>query len=140
MYTTNFTETHELLAVINPASYSAEQNTSYFSCENVHQFVAILHVGLTASGTVDLDIEQATTDGGTPKNVTGKSITQLAATDDNVVVAVNVKAADLDVANDYKWVRIEVTPSGTSIFGVEVWGVTQRYVPVGTTLLEEAVA
>jgi hypothetical protein len=140
MYTVNTSEVQELLAVINPASFSAEQNTAWFLVENFHRFKVVLHVGLTASGTVDLDVEQATTDGGTPKNVTGKSMVQLAATDDNKVVTVDVRSEDLDVANSYKWCRVEVIPSGTSIFGATVWGVEPRYAPVSTALLHEAVA
>ncbi len=143
-YTETFYEVHCPLAKIDPASYAAEQNTARVFVGNYHRFGVLLSVGaIAAGGTLDMDIEQHTASaGGTTKNITGKSITQLtqAGGDGNDLVWVEVQCEELDVDGGFDYVSVEVTPAtAASIFGVVLWGLIPRFPPVPTTNWTETV-
>jgi hypothetical protein len=143
MYTAQFTECHELLAHIPADSETTEINTGWILMENVHRAVILISVGdLAGSATFDVDIEQASDSSGTGvKAITGKSITQLTATDDDVALAIELRAEELDVAGGFEYIRVECTPAVAAVeFAVLVLGVVQRYRPVGVTAWQEVVA
>ena len=77
------------------------------------QVIGVVLAGtLGASATLDAKLEQAVTSGGAYKDVTGKAITQMtqAGTDQSDDQAlINCRAEELDIANDYKWVRLSMT-------------------------------
>ena len=143
-YTEKFPEVYCPLAKIDPASYNSEQNTSRVNVGNYHRFGVLLSVGAMAGGaTLDMDIEQhnAAT-GGTTKNITGKSITQLtqAGSDNNSLVWVEVQCEELDVDGGFHWVSVELTPaSAATICGVILFGAIPRYPPVPVTGWNEIV-
>jgi len=67
---------------------------------------------LGSSATIDAKFVQATTSGGTYKDVSGSDITQQtqAGTDaSDKQCIVNMRAEDLDVANDYRFVKLSLT-------------------------------
>ena len=136
-YTERFTETHASLATIFPASYNSEQNTAWIDCEGYHRIYIDLVAGDIGT-SVDMDIEVSLTDGGTP--VTLKSITQLtqAGGDDNSYVGVEVRMEEM-AASNYKFLRVELTPSGSCLLCVRVWGVVARYNPADVTGFDEIV-
>ncbi len=140
MFTERFSEGAQLLAKINPASYSSEQNTGFVSLANFHRAVIIIHAGVLGNN-VDVDIEQATnTSGsGTVKTVdsNSKDINLTATTDNNTVSVIEIRSEELDIANGYDCINVEATPAGAgAIFGVQIWGIAPRYKPVATTNLD----
>lgn len=114
MINPKITDLIAVAATIDPGAKTAGAHTSdWVNMANFDQVLAVLAVGtLGTSATVDAKIQQATDGSGTgAKDVTGKSITQLtqAGSDSNKQVVIGVSAADLDVANDFDYVRLSVT-------------------------------
>ena len=135
-YTERFSERWALLATIEPASYTTEQNTGLVSCQNYTRMAVIIHCGVIG-GTLDVDVEQATSTTGTPKTFDsgGKDITLTATTDNDTVSVIEIKGEEFDVANVYDCLNVEVTPASAGIFGVQLWG-QAVYPPASTTLLD----
>lgn len=102
-----------VVAVIDPDAYSnAAYSTTWFDVSKFHSFVGVVLAGdLGSSATCNAKFEQATTDGGTPKDVTGRAITALtqAGTDSNKQALINLRPDDLDMDNGYRWARLTVT-------------------------------
>jgi len=143
-YTERFSEVHQLLDFIAVDSWTTEQNTGFFSLQNIHRAVVIIATGDMAVGaTLDVTIDQATsTAGAGSKALSGKSITQLsaAAGDADDVIIMEIRAEELDVTNNYDCINVRCSPAGAATeFCVLVFGVVQRFVPVSTTLLEEVI-
>lgn len=136
-----------LAGVINPQSLSpGSASSGWVSLAAFERATALLSVGaITANGTVDAKLEQATDSGGTGvKDITGKAITQLtdAGTDDNKQVAIEVTAAELDVANEFTHVRLTVTTAtAAALVAAVVLGFDARYNPLDgdVTTLDEIV-
>lgn len=142
MYTERFTERHELMAHVPADSETTEINTAWLSMANKHRAIVLISVGdMAASATFNVDVEQATDSAGAGvKNITGKSITALADTDDDVAIAIEIRAEELDVAGLFDHIRVELTPAAGAVeFSVMVLGVVDRYVPVSVTAWEEVV-
>jgi hypothetical protein len=144
-YTERFTEVHKKLATIYPASYNSEQNTSFIDMSLYHRIVVVLSCGDIGT-SVDLDIEIAT-DTSASNLLTLKSITQLtqAGGDDNSDAAVEIQAEELSVPTGaaaanrgkYRYLRVEITPSGSCLLGCMVFGVVSRYNPADVTNWDE---
>lgn len=142
MYTERFTERHELMAHVPADSETAEINTAWLSMANKHRVVVLISIGdMAATATFNVDVEQATDSAGAGvKNITGKSITALADTDDDVVIAIEIRAEELDVAGLFNHIRVEFTPATAAVeFSAFVLGVVERYSPVSVTAFEEVV-
>ncbi len=139
-YTQRFSEGAAVLAVINPATYTTEQNTGYVSLANYHRAVIIVHAG-TLAGNLDVDVEEATSTAGAGAQTfdgSGKDITLTATTDDNTVSIIEIRTEECDVANNYDCINVELTPAGqaSDIFSVLVLGLEPRFKPVPTTLVD----
>lgn len=102
-----------LLGFIAPISQGAGAvSSSYVDMSIAKRLLAVVHTGvLGASATVDAKLQQATDSGGTGvKDITGKAITQLVkASNDNNVALINVNDDELDIANNFRWVRLTIT-------------------------------
>lgn len=140
-----FSETHELLGGIYPASYNAEQNTAWIDASKHNRFAVIVRAGNIGT-SLDVDIEICT-DGAAANLHTLKSMTQLteAGGDDDSTVIIEFNSSELTKpsgtsATNFTHFRVEATPNGASIFEVIVLGFDARYVPVPTTLLDEVVS
>ena len=138
------TENLELLDAINPASYTTAENGSWVFVGLYHRLVAEMNVGLIAgAGTLDFKLQQADSSAGAnAKDITSAAITQLAASDDNVVVAIELQAEDLDNAEttDFAWVRMVITPAvAASLASATLKGYVGRFLPVPTTNYEEVI-
>jgi len=138
-YTERFSEVHEFLAAIAPASYSTEQNTGYVSLANFHRAVVIAHAGVLGQN-VDFDFEQGTSTAGAGAatfDAGGKDFLWAATTDNNVVRVIEIRNEEFNIAGGYDCLNVEATPAGaSSIFGVQIWGIVPRFAPVSTASLE----
>jgi hypothetical protein len=140
----NFSEIADLLGVINPASYAAEQNTGWIDMAKYSRIAIVIHAGDIGT-SLDADVEIATDSSGTDIH-TLKSMTQLteAGGDDNSVVVIEVRAEEMSKPSEadgkeYSHLRLELTPSGATIVGAQVWGLSPKYPPVTNSLLAETV-
>ena len=121
--------------VIDPDAYTAGPVTSAWIAMKTFQAIqAIVMAGtLGASATLDAKLEQATDSAGAGvKDITGKAITQLtqAGTDSDKQAVINCRAEELDVANDFDYVRLSMTIAvATSDAGGIVLGHDPRYAP-----------
>ena len=135
-YTERFSERWALLAVINPASHSTEQNAGAVSCANYSRVVAIIHCGVLG-GDLDIDVEEAVTTTGALASFDagGKDITKTATTDDDTVSVIEIKGEEFTVVSAYDCINVEVTPAAAGIFGVQIWGLAD-FPPASTTNLD----
>jgi hypothetical protein len=118
------------LATINPQSATTAKSTGWVNASLFHSFKAKVVVGAFAtSAVINAKLEQATSDGGSPKDVTGKAIAALtqAGTDDDKQAIIELRQADLDVANDYDWFRLTITPT---VDAVLIYGEIEGLDPV----------
>ena len=104
-----WTERQNVLAVIHPDLHLGTYYTPWVDMQIYHKLVALLIVGdITATGTVDLELQEATSAGGAGgKAIVGKAITQLtqAGGDSDDVCAINLRGEEMDAANDFRYVR-----------------------------------
>ena len=102
-----------VLATIDPDAYAAgAQNSDWVDLGLFDQVKAVIMAGtFGAATTLDAKLTQATTSGGAgEKDITGKAITQLvAASDSDKQAVINCRAEELDVTNDFRWVRLVQT-------------------------------
>ena len=92
----------------------------------------IITIGeMAATSTLDAVVKQDVAATGSDKNLgTSKAITQLINTDDDKQVIINVRAEDLDMANDFRLVTLSVTVANASVdYGVVALGFNPRYAP-----------
>lgn len=121
--------------VIDPDAHSTgAQTTGWVDASEFNQFMAIVFAGtLVSTATLDAKIEQATTSGGgSAKDLTGSAITQLtqAGSDSDKQAVINFSSTDLDVDNNFRYVRLSVTlgTAGGDIGGV-LLGLGPRFGP-----------
>lgn len=135
--TERFDEANAILGVLNPASYSTEQNVGYFNVSGYEEVFVLIQFGVIGT-TLDVDVEVARDSDGTGL-LTLDSITQL--TTDNGYVGLSIQAEKLPNptggTGNYDWMRVEVTPSGACLVGVVVFGVNPKYKPVAVTGYDE---
>ena len=128
-------EEFALVATVDPDVLTAATHTSdWVNMTTFQQIMAVVLAGtLGASATFDAKLEQATDSSGTgAKDVSGKSITQLtqAGTDSDKQAIINLRADELDVANDFTHVRLSITVATASSDGAGViFGRRARYQP-----------
>ena len=124
-----------VVGVIDPDAYAAAAySTAWIHIGTYKSIMAIVMAGtLGSSATLDAKLEQATTSGGAGvKDVTGKAITQLtqAGTDSDKQAVINCRDDELDVANDFDYVRLTVTVgTATSDAGAVVLGLDSPVQP-----------
>ncbi len=107
-------ESAALLGTIDPDAYAAgAQNSDYIDMGLFDQVMAVVLVGTIGTGsTVDAKLQQATTSGGGGvKDISGKAITQLtqAGSDSDKQALINCRADELDIDNDFRFVRLVQT-------------------------------
>ena len=128
------TQRAAIVGVINPQSATTVQSTGWVDASKFQNYLATVGVGaISASGTVDAKLQQATDSSGTgAKDITGKAITQLtqAGTNSNSQAQINLRQDELDIANGFCFVRLGITPAAAAalIYG-QIEGVDPRYGP-----------
>jgi len=134
-----------LIGIIDPdANTAATLLTGAIDMANFESCMAIIMAGdLGTNATIDAKLTQATTSGGTYKDVTGKAITQLtqAGTDDNKQAIILCRSDELDVANGYRYVKLSMTTAvATSDSAAILLGLDARYQPpTDATTVDEIV-
>lgn len=121
-----------IVGVVDPDAYSAA--TTLSGAVDMSDYSQVMVVGLigtiASTGKVDLKVTQATTAAGTYKDVTSKAITQLtqASPDDSdQQVIINVDQTDLDIDNDYRYVKASITGTTASAdTAVVIMGLPKR--------------
>jgi hypothetical protein len=149
-------ETAAVVATIDPDAYApGAQNSDYVDMADFESLMAVLMIGTFADTgtTADFKLQQATTSGGAGvKDITGKAITQIAsgspAAGDKQAM-INLRADELDLANDFQFVRAVATvadtsspadsPAKTSDYGAILLGFGPRYGPASDNDLASVV-
>ncbi len=118
---TLFTDEWAVIGAIDPDQVAvASPNTASLSdavdMSDYDQVAFILSTGnfSAAASTLNFKVTQATTSGGTYKDVTSAAITQLTGspTDDDKQAIIVVDQTALDMDNNYRFVKASVTPGG----------------------------
>ena len=146
-YTHNFSEVHQLGDYLQPASRAiGTYNTAWISVQNHQRGVFLLLTGAVGAGsTIDFALQQATDIAGTGAKAftPAKAITQLtqAGGDENDAVLVEFRTEEMDVDNQFDFVRGVLTIAGggdcfTAL--VPLMGCS-NYPPVAVGLWEEIV-
>jgi hypothetical protein len=128
----SFASNHQVYAIVPALVDDATAATVYFPLTSVIRIWALVAVGATDI-TLDVKLQQATDSSGTGvKDIIGAAVTQIAATDDNKYVAIDVEPAMLDIANDFDHARLLITV-GDGTAGAYVAGfviLRHRHMPV----------
>lgn len=135
-YTERFSEVWSLLGQIRAVAATTEQNTGYVSLANYHRAMIIV-IPVSLTGALDVDVEQATTTGGSGAKTVdsgGKDITVAQA--DTTPSIIELRTEELDVTGLFDCVNVEVTPAAAGYFWVGIWGGVPRFAPVSTTNLD----
>ena len=109
---------------IDPDAYAASTvNGAWVSMADFTEAAAIVVVGAMAAGaTVDAKLQQAKDAAGTgAKDITGKAITQLtqAGGDGDEIVTIPLRAEEIDIANAFTHIRVQVTTAVANVdYGV----------------------
>lgn len=112
-------ESLPIVASIPNQSITGSLATGWINVANFNKFVFIGMVGaLTATGTVDCNIQQATSVTGTgAKAITGKAITQITTTG-NTLFEINLRDSELDTNNNFNYIQVTITTTtAASIVG-----------------------
>ena len=97
-----------IVATVDPDAYATgAQNSDWVDMEKWENIYAFVAAGvIVSSGTVDFKLQQATSSTGAgAKDITGKAITQLTTGDNDEQSVINLRATELDVANNFKYAR-----------------------------------
>jgi len=126
-----------ILGSIDPQSATTVKTTGWVDAALFQNWEALILVGaISATGTVDAKIQQATDNAGTgAKDLTGKAITQLTQAGGNgsQQCRINVKQDDLDVSNGFRYIRLSITPAvAAALIAGVLQGVDPRYAPADT--------
>ena len=111
-------------------------NSIWVNMEEEYQILAIVQAGVVGT-TCDMKLQQATDASGTgAKDISGKAITQLAATG---VATIECSAYELDRANGFTFLSMDLTTVGatTAASCIMFGGALARYQPDNTSISDE---
>jgi len=91
-------------AVLTVALYPT--STNFIDVSRFERFSILIMVG-TLTSALTMKVQQASAANGSPKDVTGATVT-IAADDDNKFFVIEVQTAKLDINNDYRFVTLNV--------------------------------
>lgn len=111
--TIQLVESMALLATVDPDDVATTAVTSdWVDMSKFGQIIAVVQAGVL-SGTLDGKLQEATSSSGTGNvDLTGKTITQLSATDDDKQGLINCRAEELSAG--FTHVALVITPTGGS--------------------------
>lgn len=81
---------------------------SFIDVYDFERFAFLVGLDVVADA-LDFQVEQATANNGTPKDITGAAKTDTLATDDQKWLLIEVQTDQLDINNDYRYVTLDVT-------------------------------
>lgn len=126
-------ETIAILGTIDPVDAATSAKSSdWVAFAKFDKLAAYLSVG-NVTGTIDMKLQEATDSSGTSaQDISGKSITQLAATDDNKQAIISIDRSEL--SSGFTHVKAVVTPTGgtANLVSVLILGAIGRYNPVSS--------
>lgn len=112
------TDRWAVVAALDPDAYAAGAHyTDAIDFSDYDQLMFVVMSGTMSGGTIDFKVEQATTSGGTYKDVTNASITQISVpspVDNNAQQVINLDPTAIDMNNDYRYVRGALTLGSSS--------------------------
>ena len=145
-YTQRFSEGHHIDAgELHADSYAVgTYGSTWLSMRDYHRLVALIDIGdMVAGATCRVHLQEATAVDGTGiKDIAGKTTTILAQADGdgNQRIAIELRSEELDVANNFDFVRAHFTVSNAA---VEACVILMRFIPryaaVGTAQLAELI-
>ena len=124
---TKISEGLALVDTVAASSSSTTKNGAWIPVANFLRFLAVVGVGtLGSSATLDAKIQQATDSSGTgAKDISGKAITQLTAA--NQQAEINLMAEELDIANNFNYIRLSATVGTAASVSYGLLFATTRY-------------
>jgi hypothetical protein len=136
LYTQRFSEgfaplVHEPADALAAAVY----NSNWVSMAEYHRAVLILSVGtMAATATLNVLLQEATDATGTgAQAIVGKAITQLtqAGGDGDDLVCIELRSEEMDAANNYDFLRVQVTVANAQVeLAYVLFGMISRHKPV----------
>lgn len=87
-------------------------SAAFIDVSDYERFAFLVKAGALNSA-LTCKVQQATAANGTPKDVTGATVT-VGATDDNDTYLIEVETRRLDIANDYRFVTLDVAGQADS--------------------------
>src|SRR5262245_8136815 len=113
-----------LAAVVDPKNGNNAANASgYLDLRKFRQALFVLLAG-SIDQTVDFKLQEAKDSAGTGvQDLSGKSITQFAATDDNKQALINIRAEEMTVNSGYTHVRAVATVGNGTTNLISVVGI-----------------
>jgi len=123
----DFASNMKVVPLIHPQTINGATNSSsWYDMADFGRVVFLVDVGDTDT-TVDAAVYQATDSSGTgSKVISGAEITQIAATEDNRLVSIDVPQTALDIANGFRYVQLQVTV-GSGTTGAVVCALAEFY-------------
>lgn len=98
-----------VVGVIDPdVTIASTVSTGWVAAKDFHSFMAVVFAGtLGSSATFDAKLQQATAAAGTGvKDITGKAITQVTASDKQAII--NCRTEELDVEGGFAFIRLSI--------------------------------
>ena len=112
---------------LSVAEYPA--SGSYIDVSGFERFAFLVGAGALDTATT-LQVHQATANNGTPKDITGATLT-IAADGDDKWYLIEVQTNKLDLNNDYRYVTLDVTgPTGNDYGCILFFGLNPGSKPV----------
>lgn len=139
MYTTQFSETYELLDSAIYSAATTEQNlpsVGFVNAGGYHRLAVVL-ISSVVGTNLNADVEMSTDNAGTLVR-TLKSMTQTTEDINHVVFEIQTEELFYNGVN-YPFVRVETTPSGAATYTVLIFGINPRFAPVSTAEWDEIV-
>lgn len=141
-YTTRFTEVNRVDQLKYPQTLdTGVHDCGWWSMRDYARACFLISVGnIAAAATFDAWLIQAQDDAGTGlKTISGCNITDLDGTDDNAMIAIELRTEELDVDNGFDYISLRIHCEGQSTVDAKLIRRIPRYAPVGTTQFTEVV-
>ena len=117
----------EILAVLEnipsqDLTTATYNSTTWVKADKFQRYMGVYNGGaLAASAVLDFSLVQATSSAGAgSKAIANCTATQLGATDDNKQIIINCTVADLDNANGFDFIGLEITTVATAALGAAI--------------------
>ena len=129
--TEKMSQTMSLIADIPPASYSAQTNSDGIDMKLFNRVMFVVLAGVVGTQTCAGVIKGGTDNSTFATTITGKSLsagTFSGTIDNNKQALIEVTASEC-AAQDVRYIRLELTPSGAGLYSAVALGGVVRYQP-----------
>jgi len=131
IFTERLSQALAIVGTIDPASYSAQTNSDAVDMRLFRRCLFAVAAGAIGANTVAVVVKGGT-DGSTfPTTLTGKTLTAgtfSGTVDNNTQALIEVDDQEC-AAQDVRYIRVELTPSGAALLAVIVLAGVARYEP-----------